>query len=113
MKVTRNTSTVRKQIYKTVYFGGIDMSMYSDYKCGAMTETEFHNACVRENLKEHESFEDFCKYELNPDKMCQTCIFHKYATRPEEKDICICIYDENDFNVVEETDTCDLWEDGK
>ena len=88
------------------------MSIYSDYKCGAMTETEFHNACVTENMKERAYFEDLY-YGEPTEHQCCTCIFHKYATRPEEKDICICIYDENDFNVVEETDTCDLWEDGK
>lgn len=83
------------------------MSMYSDYKCGAMTETEFHNACVRENLKDR--YFD----EVNPDKTCQNCIFMKYATRADGDDLCICTYDENDLNVVEYTDYCDLWEYGK
>lgn len=39
------------------------MSIYSDYKCGAMDDVEFHNACVEENdqdrwEREHEYDED-------------------------------------------------------
>ena len=28
------------------------MSIYSDHKCGAITDQEFRNACARENRKE-------------------------------------------------------------
>ena len=28
------------------------MSIYSDYKVGAMDEVEFHNACVTENMRD-------------------------------------------------------------
>lgn len=34
------------------------MSIYSDYKVGAMSEVEFHNACVTENLKDRAYLED-------------------------------------------------------
>lgn len=39
------------------------MSIYSDYKVGAMDDIEFHNACVRENMidryeREHEFDEE-------------------------------------------------------
>ena len=89
------------------------MSIYSDHNCGAMDDQEFHYACVRENRKEHENYKDFCKYELNPDKTCLNCVFMKNASRADGDDLCICTYDENDFNVVEHTDYCDLWECGQ
>lgn len=28
------------------------MSIYSDYKVGAMDDVEFHNACVEENMRD-------------------------------------------------------------
>lgn len=56
--------------------------------------------------------EDLAYGEVNPDKMCQNCIFMKLASRSDGDDLCICTYDEKDYNVVEYTDYCDLWEYG-
>lgn len=89
------------------------MSIYSDYKVGAMSEVEFHNACVTENMKDRAYLEDLAYGEVNPNKMCQNCLFMKYASRAEGKDLCICTYDMDDLCVVEYTDYCDLWESGK
>lgn len=43
------------------------MSIYSDYKCGALTEDEYRNECARENRKDRiqremvvESLEEMC-----------------------------------------------------
>ena len=33
------------------------MSMYSDYKVGAMNELEFHNECVKENRRDRYEYE--------------------------------------------------------
>lgn len=43
------------------------MSIYSDYKGGALSETEYHNLCVQENARdryerEHEYIDDFERY---------------------------------------------------
>lgn len=38
------------------------MSVYSDYKVGALSETEYHNLCVEENARERyerEYIDDF------------------------------------------------------
>lgn len=64
--------------------------------------------CKYNNL----SWEDLAYGEVNPDKMCQNCIFMKLASRSDGDDLCICTYDEKDYNVVEYTDYCDLWEYG-
>lgn len=33
------------------------MSIFSDYECGAMSDAEFHNACVRMNAEERYDME--------------------------------------------------------
>ena len=50
------------------------MSIFSDYKVGALSDVEFHNACVEMNAqdrweREHEYIDDFEKYaEENDDE---------------------------------------------
>ena len=42
------------------------MSIYSDYKCGAMDDVEFHNACVEENARERDLIPSDGKYPFTP-----------------------------------------------
>jgi len=39
------------------------MSIYSDYKCGAMSDWEYRQACARENRKEREYEQDIFERE--------------------------------------------------
>lgn len=56
------------------------MSMYSDYKVGALSDVEFHNLCVEENMRERYNEEHlydsmpwlYCQNDFNQDE-CMEC----------------------------------------
>ena len=51
------------------------MSMYSDYKCGALSENEFSSLAARENRQERAYIDDFEKYaeEHDCEYECEDC----------------------------------------
>lgn len=45
------------------------MSIFSDYECGAMSDVEFHNECVRMNAENRDDQDCEC------DDDCEHCIW--------------------------------------
>ena len=61
------------------------MSMYSDYKVGALSDVEFHNLCVEENMRERyyeERLNDrlYCQNDFNQDE-CIECASYEDCLR--------------------------------
>ena len=46
------------------------MSIFSDYKCGAMSDREFHNACVHMNAEDRWERE----HEFDEEQTCGLCV---------------------------------------
>ena len=44
------------------------MSIYSDYKCGALTEEEYHGHCVRVNREEREWIDEWERMEYESEE---------------------------------------------
>lgn len=45
------------------------MSIYSDYKVGALSDDEFRNMCIRENRQEREYIDEWEKYAEEDDEL--------------------------------------------
>lgn len=63
------------------------MSVFSDFKCGAMSEAEFHNACARMNREDryYEAREAASMYYHDDDECDEDCEHCTWTECPEEE----------------------------